>query len=153
LLRFDGPAIVGPGGTILIRRHVHDEIGGYDERIKIGEDVDYCYRIARNYKVGFVPELLVNYRSHGANSRNNIREMERSLGLFYRKAFEDPDADVQRLRNEAYGNFHTVLAGSYFQSRSYFQFLRHSVIGLWMRPQNITRFIMFPFRRLGRQPE
>lgn len=36
-----------PGFCILIRRYVHDEIGGFDEKVKLAEDHDYVQRAAK----------------------------------------------------------------------------------------------------------
>jgi hypothetical protein len=87
--------------------------------MKVGEDWDFCYRVARMFRVKFVPEPLVNYRSHADAAHRNVREMERGMGRFYEKAFAEGDESVQKLRRRAYGNFHKVLAGSYFHAEVY----------------------------------
>lgn len=145
LLLWDGPGIVGPGGTILVTRLAFDAVGGFDERMKVGEDWDFCYRVARKFKVGFVPEPLVNYRSHDAAAHRNVGNMERGMLVFYEKAFAEPD--VASLRRRAYGNFHRVMAGSYFRVGQYRKFASHAVKSIWMRPANLGYFIEFPQRR------
>lgn len=151
LLLWDGPVIVGPGGTIMVSRKAFDDVSGFDTRMKVGEDWDFCYRVARKFKVGFVMEALVNYRNHGAAAHRNVREMERGMALFYEKAFADPS--IAHLRRRAYGNFHKVLAGSYFRSGEYARFLLHSLKSVWMRPGNVKYFGAFPFRRLKRKSD
>lgn len=146
VLLWERPAIIGPGGTVMVSRKAFDEAGGFDTRLKVGEDWDFCYRVARKFKVGFVPEPLVNYRSHAASAHHNVGEMERGMSMFYEKAFAD-GADLQ-LRRRAYGNFHRVLAGSYFTAGNYRQFLRHSALSVWNRPGNLGYFLEFPVRRL-----
>lgn len=145
LLLWDGPGIVGPGGTILVTRLAFDAVGGFDERMKVGEDWDFCYRVARKFKVGFVPEPLVNYRSHDAAAHRNVENMEQGMLVFYEKAFAEPD--VASLRRRAYGNFHRVMAGSYFRVGQYRKFASHAVKSIWMRPANLGYFIEFPQRR------
>ena len=145
LLLWEGAVIAGPGGAVLVSRKAFDDAGGFDTRINVGEDWDFCYRVARKFKVGFVPEPLVNYRIHSAGAHHNIREMERGMSLFYEKAFADPS--VEHLRGRAYGNFHKILAGSYFHSGEYGRFLLHSLKSIWMRPQNLKYFLAFPSRR------
>jgi GT2 family glycosyltransferase len=81
----------------MVRRKAFEEACGFDTRMKCGEDWDLCYRIARRWKVGFVPEPLVNYRSHAAAAHRNVRDMEKGMGLFYEKAFAE-GGDVLRLR-------------------------------------------------------
>ncbi|MBP6004840.1 MAG: glycosyltransferase [Pyrinomonadaceae bacterium] len=150
LLLWDGPAIVGPGGTIIVKREAIESVGGFDETIKVGEDWEFCYRVAHKYKVGFVPKALVNYRNHGSNAHKNVAEMERGMGRFYAKAFETDDADVLKLRSRAYGNYHRVLSGSYFHTGNYRKFVEHAVKSIRNRPSNLGYFLRFPLRRLGR---
>lgn len=150
LLLWEGLGVIGPGGTIIVRRDAFENVGGFDESLKVGEDWDFCYRIARKYKVGFVPELLVNYRNHGTNAHKNVAEMERGMGRFYQRAFDTDDANVLHLKRRAYGNYHRVLSGSYFQSKNYKKFIEHAMRSIKYRPANLAYFLKFPFRRLGR---
>lgn len=45
--------------TMLMYRRVFDETGGFDEDMRSLEDWDLVIRIAKNNKIGFVPEALV----------------------------------------------------------------------------------------------
>jgi len=147
LLLWEGPLIVGPGGTIMVTRVAFEAIGGFDERMKVGEDWDFCYRIARKFDVGFVPEPLVNYRSHRAAAHRNVENMERGMSMFYEKAFRDPS--IAALRSRAYGNFHKVMAGSYFHAGNYRKFASHALKSVWLRPANLRYFLEFPLRRIS----
>lgn len=147
LLLWEKPVIVGPGGTIMVSRKAFERVGGFDPRQKCGEDRDLCYWIAREYRVGFVAEPLVNYRSHGAAAHRNVLEMERGMGLFYEKAFAE-GGDVRRLRRRALGNYNRILAGSYFRAGQYSDFLRTAANSIWYRPSGIGYFATFPMRRL-----
>jgi glycosyltransferase involved in cell wall biosynthesis len=138
LLLWEGPVIAGPG-TVLVSREAFDDVGGFDTQLKVGEDWDFCYRVARRFNVGFVAEPLVNYRSHAAAAHLNVPEMERGMSRFYEKAFADPT--VAHLRYRAYGNFHKVMAGSYFHAGEYKKFLLHSIKSVWMRPANLGHFL------------
>ena len=147
LLLWQSPAVIGPGGTTVVRRVVFEEVGGFDTDLVVGEDWDFCYRTARRCRVGFVREPLVDYRSHGTNAHHNVAEMERGMRRMLEKAFTTDDASVLKLRNRAYGNFHRTLAGSYFQAGNVGRFLRHAVESLKHRPSNISYFLAYPFRR------
>jgi GT2 family glycosyltransferase len=144
LLLWEEPVIVGPGGTIMVSRIAFDAVGGFDPRMKVGEDWDFCYRVARRFNVGFVAEPLVNYRSHGAAAHHNVENMERGMSRFYEKAFADPS--VSHLRRPAYGNFYKVMAGSYFHAKDYRKFAWHAAKSVWMRPSNLGYFLAFPLR-------
>src|SRR5690606_20852115 len=151
LLLWERSVIIGPGGTIVVTRKAFDDAGGFDTEMKVGEDWDFCYRVARENKVGFVAEALVDYRSHAAAAHRNVAEMERGMSRFYEKAFAAADAETLRLKRRAYGNFYRVLAGSYFQAGEYGAFLRSAVKSIWHRPAGLGYFAAFPFRRLKRR--
>jgi glycosyltransferase involved in cell wall biosynthesis len=148
LLLWQEPGMPGPGGTIMLSRKAFEAVGGFDTRMKCGEDWDFCYRVAREFRVGFVAEPLVNYRFHPAAAHLNVGEMERGMSLFYAKAFATDDAEVLQLRRRSYGNFHRVLAGSYFHAHDYRRFVSHSLMSIWNRPGNLGYFLKFPVRRL-----
>lgn len=151
LILWERSVIIGPGGTIMVSREAFEAAGGFDPLQKCGEDWDLCYRIARRYRVGFVREPLVNYRSHGAAAHRNVREMERGMGLFYEKAFAEGGPEVAALRRRALGNYNRVLAGSYFRAGKYGDFLRTAAKSVWYRPAGIGYFAAFPLRRFGKQ--
>lgn len=148
LLLWEGPVIIGPGGTIVVDRRIFDDVGGFDPTLKVGEDWDFCYRVARTYKVGFVAEPLVEYRSHSAAAHRNVADMEKGMGRFYEKAFMTTDLDVLKLKPRAFGNYHRVLSGSYFQVGEYSKFMEHAVKSIWARPSNLAYFLKFPLRRM-----
>ena len=149
LLLWEGPVIVGPGGAVTVSRKAFDRVGGFDTRMKVGEDWDFCYRVARLFKIGFVAEPLVNYRSHNAAAHHNVENMERGMLMFYEKAFATTDPEILKLRRRAYGNFHKVMAGSYLHSGRMRKFLAHTVKSLWMWPMNLGYFLRFPLRRFA----
>ena len=146
LLLWEGASIAGPG-AILVTREAFDSVDGFDTGMKVGEDWDFCYRVARKFKVRFVPEPLVNYRSHATAAHRNVAEMERGMSRFYEKAFSTNDESVLKLKSRAYGNFHKVMAGSYFHAADYKNFARHAVRSVFRRPGNLGHFLKFPVRR------
>ena len=148
LLLWEGPLIVVPG-AVTVTREAFNHVGGFDPRMKVGEDWDFCYRVARLFKIGFVAEPLVNYRSHDAAAHHNVEDMERGMLLFYEKAFATKNAEILKLRRRAYGNFHKVMAGSYLHSGRMGKFLSHTAKSIWMRPGNLEHFLRFPMRRFG----
>lgn len=153
LLLFEKPVVIGCGGSILVSRKAFEAVSGFDINLKVGEDWDFCYRLAREFKVGFVRKILVDYRHHGNNSHLNIEEMERSVKLFQKKAFDTNDEHILQLRRRSYGNFYKILAGSYFTDGNYPRFIKYSLKSLWMMPKNINHFLAFPLRRLKKSYE
>lgn len=53
------PALVP--SSVLMRREVCEDVGGFDESLVTAEDIDYHLRIARRWKIGVVEEALVDY--------------------------------------------------------------------------------------------
>ena len=145
LLHFEGPVILGGGSGMMVPRRVFDEIGGFDTRLSTSADWDLFYQIANRYSVGFVPEVLLKYRVHSSNMHGNIGEMEHDMLLGFEKAFAN---DAVGNKSRCYGNLHKMLAGSYFRSGKYADFIRHAFKSVIKRPANLGYFLQFPLRRL-----
>lgn len=62
--------------NVLIRKEVFTIVGMFDEKRRYSEDYDLWLRIAKRYKIGFVNNILTEYRSHSLNrSRVNKEEI------------------------------------------------------------------------------
>jgi glycosyltransferase involved in cell wall biosynthesis len=146
LLLFKRAVILGGGSGIMIPRKVFDEVGGFDLRLSTSADWDIFYQISSRYKVGFINEILLKYRIHGSNMHGNIPRMEREMLIGFEKAFTGNPKHIQKFRNKCYGNLYMILAGSYYNSRSYADFLRTSYKSLSHNPSKITRLTNYPFR-------
>jgi len=77
---------------MLMRANVLKEVGGFDEQMTWAEDLDLWRRIARRYRVGVVPEVLVKVRVHAASTSFDKTGGSRGFEHYLEKAFaEDPD--------------------------------------------------------------
>jgi glycosyltransferase involved in cell wall biosynthesis len=89
--------IIGNGSSILVRKHVLEEIGGYSTKLREAdaqgcEDLLLQLRIALHYQFGTVPEYLVGYRqSPGNMSSDNERMFRSSLLALTMVLAECPD--------------------------------------------------------------
>jgi glycosyltransferase involved in cell wall biosynthesis len=146
LLVWEGPTIAGHGAVIVTRDAFFDA-GGFDTETEPSEDWDFCYRLTRQHKIAFVPEPLVNYRAHPTSAHRDIQKFERGMGRFFEKAFSTDDKSILELRRKAYGNFHSVMAGSYFHAGEYGRSLSHALRSVMMRPGKVSYFLTFPLRR------
>ncbi|MFH1230501.1 MAG: glycosyltransferase family A protein, partial [Planctomycetota bacterium] len=63
--------------SIIIKRKVFDDIGLFDERLKMADDWDMWIRIARKYDFDFVPEPLLKYFWHEENFTKTLGGLKR----------------------------------------------------------------------------
>jgi glycosyltransferase involved in cell wall biosynthesis len=150
LLRLDREVIAAPGSNTTVRKKVAEEAGGYDPDLHQAEDWDFCYRVACRHRAGFVPEALVRYRQHGGGKHLNIPTMETNMIKALEKAFLSPDPAVQALRRHTYGRVHRILAGCYFESRTFRPFLRHFYQSVRYDRRNLGYFAAYPLRVASR---
>jgi glycosyltransferase involved in cell wall biosynthesis len=51
------------GGTIGVKRRIHEEVGGFDESCRLLEDTDYCWRVQlKGTALHFVPDAVMHVR-------------------------------------------------------------------------------------------
>jgi glycosyltransferase involved in cell wall biosynthesis len=53
-------------GSLLVRREVVAAVGGFEAGLQGGEDWDWALRVALHCQIGFVPEVALLWRMHGA---------------------------------------------------------------------------------------
>ncbi len=114
---------IGNSSTLLVKRKVIDEIGGFDELLPRGNDGDFIRRVCKKYEVDFVPEIQVKvYIDHGKRriSDNDTEGIKNHIisGL----------AKIRKFQNflekcpEQKANILFDLARSYSQLRDYHNF-------------------------------
>ena len=54
--------------TAVIRRSVFEDVGFFDESLRIGEDTEFCLRVAEKWRFCYVPGAFTFKRRHSANS-------------------------------------------------------------------------------------
>jgi glycosyltransferase involved in cell wall biosynthesis len=102
-----------PTANLFVNREVFDEIGGFDEKVRTGEDKLFTYMTLKaGYRAVFSPEIEVLHLGY-----------ERGLGEFIRKEFwrQGSTLEVGRmlgfsartLRNPALSLYHLILALSF----------------------------------------
>ncbi|MGV8930536.1 MAG: glycosyltransferase family 2 protein [Luteimonas sp.] len=93
IVREDGWALrwvlVNPAlapASMMMRREVYEDIGGFDESLRTAEDIDYHLRIAHRWRIGVNEEVLVRtMRGHeglsaGSNTYDDyLRVFERAI--------------------------------------------------------------------------
>lgn len=99
-----------PFGTVLVRNSCLQEVGGFNERYRMGIDWDLWLRISTKWSVSCVPEKLYYYRRWGGQmSRNYDGRYEGALEIF-KKFRNDNTALVsksvyERAESDIYANY------------------------------------------------
>lgn len=97
-IRFPRDPIFGePGGvqlvTAMIRRHVLEDLGGFDVTYRYAEDRDLFVRMREHgAEIGFVPEIVLYKRLHGSNMTLNKPESHPLLRSLREKLERDRSA-------------------------------------------------------------
>ncbi len=69
-----------------VRREVHEKIGGFDEALIAGEDIDYCWRAQlQGVELSYIPDAVVHIRLRGEVKgvfRQYIRNGEYSIPIY-----------------------------------------------------------------------
>lgn len=59
------------GNSVMIRKEIFETLGGFDESLRFGDYLLWM-RIARHYKVDYVPKALTQYRQHAVQSTRSL---------------------------------------------------------------------------------
>jgi glycosyltransferase involved in cell wall biosynthesis len=90
-----------PPSIVMVPKRVLDEVGGFDESLYIGEDLDLWRRIARRYPFGYINQRLARIRVHAGNTSTDAVEATREFERYLDRAFEDDHSLSTRFRNRA----------------------------------------------------
>ncbi len=104
-----------PSG-VMMPKTIFDEIGGYDEALTNGQDLDMSLRIARRYPLGFLDMVGFRQRMHARSisnrgvslAHNRITVLKKQLAL-------DPSAAIVRLVRRRIAQNYNVIG---YQHRS-----------------------------------
>ncbi len=87
--------------TVMARREVFDEIGGFDEDMERFEDTDMWRRISRRFFIGAISEPTCKLRTHSDNSliAQDPQKIVAALGYYaFKILLEDADVGIITLR-------------------------------------------------------
>ncbi|WP_324759665.1 glycosyltransferase family 2 protein [Haloarcula sp. GH36] len=117
---------IGSTSTLVVRRPVAETVNGFDENLIRGTDGDFIRRICRNYKVEFVPDVLVRYHvdhGHTRVTRFDREGIEHELTAQHAKLKKFPDALDRYPRRKA--NVYAGMAANYGDIGEWEQCLRY----------------------------
>ena len=82
------------GGSVLLRKAIFEEIGGFDEQNRYAPDYDYWLRVTERYPAIRVPEPLLRYRVHGGQDSMRFRAIWNATYQVVRKFLRAEPAHV-----------------------------------------------------------
>jgi glycosyltransferase involved in cell wall biosynthesis len=107
-------SVLIPPSCVMLRAEILKHVGGFDEELRWGPDLDMWRRITKAYPVGVVPKALTKMRTHAGNVSGDKVAAVASFRRYLDKAFEDdPNLDnlfKRRVLAKMYSNMgHNIL--------------------------------------------
>ncbi len=129
---------VGNGSSLMVRRDVALEVGGFDpsfaeRRIGGCEDRDLQLKILQKYKVECVPEFLVGYRIHPQGMSSNTAAMALGQIAVIESFLSDPRVDPF-LRRQAMSAVHRSAVLKFWNAGDRSRALRSFLLNVWLDP-------------------
>ncbi|MEL6158197.1 MAG: glycosyltransferase family A protein [Cyanobacteria bacterium J06627_32] len=124
--------------TVLARRSCLETVGGFDPMLhSYVEDKDLWLRIASNYQIGWISEVLVHKRRHSLNTSKQWHAMEKAGYQVLEKAFASPPSAIAqdqliRLRRRSHAELNCLLAWKPLQTNEVdVQAALNYLLGAW----------------------
>lgn len=91
--------------TVMLRRDVYFEFGGFDRGYYFAEDWPLWLRVCAKYELGYVAQPLGRYRVHAASKTMRVPQMHADALRILEEAFAEGGVarDLGRLRRTAFG--------------------------------------------------
>lgn len=96
--------------SVVVRTEVLEDVGGFDEAIHWGPDLDLWRRITQKYSIGVVPEVLCKIRVHPGNISGDKVSAAASFAVYLNKAFDDDPSLDERFKRKAMAKMYANVA-------------------------------------------
>lgn len=87
--------------SVVVRKHILDQIGYFDERIKYAEDYQLWLRISKEWKLDYIASTVALYRIHDKQITRNFTKaaesllhMKQEMFILYRELFNGADNSI-----------------------------------------------------------
>lgn len=107
------------GSTLLLRRNILMELGGFDETFIRHQDWELLVRFFRKYKVAFVNEALVNIHLDSNINRPNASKLQEVKNKFLQEFEQDIKEFDYKTQCEIYKAHFQELLSVYLQNKRY----------------------------------
>lgn len=124
--------------TVMVRRACLDKIGLFDSRVEAFEDWDFYLRFALKYPIATIPDALVNYRIHKAQTtRDEFTRGRINLSMKHLAILESrPDFPN---RDQMRHNLYIQLANAYYIDMQLPKFRVYALKALKSHPSVLFR--------------
>lgn len=114
--------------TLMWRVNIFDKIGYYDDN-NSSEDIYMFYKVAKNYKIGYVDVFAKKYRYHESNNSNNVWEMyensKQVLNLYENETF------YKRLVRRRHLQWFCILSSTY--RKEAFKYFPNAILNFYSK--------------------
>lgn len=144
--------IIGSICTVMCERSLFSVVGGFDPKLSQCADWEMWVRLATVTEFLYLDEPLVTYRQHASNMSRDARLLERDSVRVLEKGFALPGIPpaLRATRRRAFGRNYMVLAGTYFYTGQYNDFVRCAVRAISLDPSQVSYLAAFPGRMVRR---
>lgn len=140
---------VHPTSTVMVRRDVLAEVGGFDTSLPSRQDYDLWLRITEHYEVDYVDEILVDKREQPDSiSKNFNSRIEGDLAVFEKVRERAADLDFWT-RSRIYSYHHHVIGRDYESNGDRWKALKHLSLAIVRYPFRPVSYAMFIITLFG----
>lgn len=128
--------------TLIMRREVFIEMGGFDPALRALQDWDLWLRIASKYDLAYLSEPLVYYRVHDQSTSRSPRKTKPYHMELIERTFapDGPGESMPHLRKQALASSYGTLTVIGEESGDYWFALSCAVRSTWYYPWNFYRW-------------
>jgi glycosyltransferase involved in cell wall biosynthesis len=137
------------GGLMIVRASAFKAVGGFDETLKYCEDWHCWCRLAAVGPFGFVPQCLLDYRVHEANTMSAAARSPQDFLPAADRVFQDrtiidrlPPRLLPRLRQSAEAHLITYLATQAVRFHAYAAAFAYGLMAMRRSPRATPRVIL-----------
>lgn len=73
------------GSCIFAAKKIHDKIGGFNEKIVLGEDTDYAYRASRHCRFGIIKTTRINNSPRRLHKEGHLKVFLQVIGAGFQR--------------------------------------------------------------------
>lgn len=140
---------VHPTSTVMVRRDVLEEVGGFDTDLPSRQDYDLWIRISEHHEVDYINEILVDKREQPDSiSKDFDSRIEGDLVVFEKVRERASEYDFFT-RSRIYSYHHHVIGRDYESSGYRWKALKHLGLAILRYPFRPITYAMFVITLVG----